>query len=427
MLCLFVSCWESPLPLDTISFTDTGTDRALIVRRGLSSGSLAAAQLSPFLSKCSWQWRQGSHMFNTSGSWCNLAQSESARLMPCSTCSEIRCNCWMYDFGLAIKYWPSWQQSPGWFPSCWLRMWTRLTRGLRLLPIAAIATPGTLNVVAAHNRPVTELQVPQINFANSSSFSYPDESGYFQSSSDDLFRLAVTVASGASLLQIPSTFPNASYQLEFFAPAISCQKPNASVAGEIESYINATWIENSRLDYLAFVPRFMNISENLNFTCGPNGQPSEAFPTIDFASLDTARLYVTLAFEISDGYVTPLVECLLKNASYKVGFDFSYPDQNLTVTQRELLHGVSAEGLEWNSQNERWAYAGVMDVFGRILCGLQSISSGGSTSAYTLYSITELNTISSNYLTSEPDQFVPTLEGIFQNITLSLFSNAIFR
>jgi hypothetical protein len=237
----------------------------------------------------------------------------------------------------------------------------------------------------------------------------------------------VTVASGASLLQIPSTFPNASYQLEFFAPAISCQKPNASVAGEIESYINATWTENSRLDYLAFVPTFQNISENLNLTCGANGQPSEAFPTVDIASLDAARLYVTIAFETSDGYVTPLVECLLKNASYKIDFNFSYPDQSLTVTQRELLHGVSAEGLQWYSPKERWAYAGVMDVFGRILCGLLSTDSGGSTKASTLFSITTLNTIANSYPTSEVDQFVPTLEGMFQNITLSLFSNAIFR
>src|SRR5271170_3179323 len=59
-------------PLDTISFTDTGTDRALIVRRGLSSGSLAAAQLSFFLSKCSWQW----HTLSTSSDcWLNFPKS----------------------------------------------------------------------------------------------------------------------------------------------------------------------------------------------------------------------------------------------------------------------------------------------------------------------------------------------------------------
>ncbi|PKX88316.1 uncharacterized protein P174DRAFT_465245 [Aspergillus novofumigatus IBT 16806] len=87
-----------------------------------------------------------------------------------------------------------------------------------LIPLTAIVTPATLNVVTYPARDEIERLVPNVNFdpsfwRNEAQF---DEAWHITSPSASMARVFTTLASSAQVLPVPAPFSNSSYNLSFW-------------------------------------------------------------------------------------------------------------------------------------------------------------------------------------------------------------------
>lgn len=111
-----------------------------------------------------------------------------------------------------------------------------------------------------------------------------------------------------------------------------------------------------------------------------------------------------------------MTECDLYNASYSVDFSFRYPDQDHDLRIVDWLNTVDydssgAEGVD--------SYLAVMDAFGKILVGTSSYK------AQYQQRNDYLTAMSMMDVEWQSGDAVRTgLEQLFQNITLSLFSDS---
>ena len=148
-------------------------------------------------------------------------------------------------------------------------------------------TPGTLtvasipqtNIISKH---VPEIDFPAINTTISDSF---DVDGH---DLINLQRIAMTAGAQGDVLQLPSVYPNASYRLDFFGPAVSCKEIEDENDVRILTRIfNFTAISHQYY-YFAFVPRAFELAETVNKTL-----TDKQFFLVDEWSEDASSIYVT--------------------------------------------------------------------------------------------------------------------------------------
>ena len=157
----------------------------------------------------------------------------------------------------------------------------------RLLPLAAVITPGTLTVASAANARTTMMKVPEIDFVAVNA----TVAGSFDTDGHDLInlqRIAMTAGAQGGVLQLPSAFPNNSYSLTFSGPTVSCKvvEDERSILA-LQRIYNFTSVGHMYY-YFAFVPRDYDLAVSVNLSL-----TDKQFYLIDEWSADANSIYVT--------------------------------------------------------------------------------------------------------------------------------------
>ena len=313
-----------------------------------------------------------------------------------------------------------------------------LTLVTRLLPFAAVVTPGSIVVEPTAHVQSMMLKVPQYSY-NFSNYAVVEGAGGngFLGSSTELGRIAVAAATSGQVLQIPSAYPNESYVLDFFAPAIKCELDNqvrdtmtkATIIGpdnhSDKQYLFASWIADDTIRGALGTPPydFNTIGDWETIGGGVN------------QSIDSRLQLHVLAYPgvAPSGGNAEVYQCLFHNASYRASFNFQYPLQDVKAKSVDLHEplevattlgvanlidrGQDAGTIEIMSRS--LAYAGMIDAFGSVMVGAARHSQygantllGGTRYAQTKIDWTNVNTT------------INTIERLFQNITLSMLSSS---
>jgi hypothetical protein len=163
-----------------------------------------------------------------------------------------------------------------------------------------------------------------------------------------LSRLSTATATQGQILPISPPFPNSTYALELYGPAVQCGQANSSVAAIIKSLRNeavtsfrGNIVENSDY-YFAFVPDLSNVRNS----SAPNGgvtavsqfrlqQPQNAsnqlWMVFSRYVLDTTGQRTT-----EDHYLL----CQLYNATYNISLTFEEGSQTIQDQGTRILNAV---------------------------------------------------------------------------------------
>ncbi|KAL2861718.1 hypothetical protein BJX68DRAFT_223128 [Aspergillus pseudodeflectus] len=134
-----------------------------------------------------------------------------------------------------------------------------------LIPLTAIVTPATLNVVTYPAWDEAELLVPNVNFDLSYWQNEVTHSEFAISSpSVDMARVFTAMASTAQVLPVTAPFSNSSYELSFWGPSYKCQRLSEALV-EIDGVTQELWdseipepmFQSSRI-YMGTVPSDLN-------------------------------------------------------------------------------------------------------------------------------------------------------------------------
>ncbi|KAL6699856.1 hypothetical protein J3F84DRAFT_404815 [Trichoderma pleuroticola] len=268
-----------------------------------------------------------------------------------------------------------------------------------LISITSFITPATLNVGWLATTFTALMRVPQIdftslNFANVQS--QPNLSPVYAYSNPQYAVLQIVTGSttGGYVLPISSPYENATWQLEFPGPALSCENINEASAlyRNISSNIHNATTAGAKgcarsFGYLSWVPT-VNIS-------------SGAISPLPFPSLFNIsdRNLSSIVYEQPSLPLGPLnghddglpnmtiTSCYMYNTSYTANFTYVNNIQSVNITTQGSFNNVSAmrtiAGVApveidqtphnppmYNVQGvETYAYEAVMDAFGRMFVG----------------------------------------------------------
>lgn len=170
----------------------------------------------------------------------------------------------------------------------------------------------------------------------------------------------------------------------------------------------------SHRNELLWTPLFIYLvgTEDSNHQNFSFGKPTEyktlsQYESNSSASINVCGRYPSLALNVSSAKkvnywnsAASLVQCALKNASYKVDFDFNYPSQNVNVKELSFLNDVASftSRASTSGSHQRWsaqiAYVSIMEAYGRLLVGTNVVSYPEyELASQTMYKITALGDI----------------------------------
>src|SRR5277367_1146473 len=233
------------------------------------------------------------------------------------------------------------------------------TYGLhRCLPLPSLVTPATLFVLPSTHIGWTNAQVPSLDMYSSNQtkrFTYSVQSNSSDSETEQFLgprtiisRLSTATATQGQILPISPPFPNSTYTLEFYGPAVQCGEANSSVATIIKSLRNeavasfrGNIVENSDY-YFAFVPDLSNVGNS----SAPNGGVT-AVSQVRLQQPQNAsnQLWMVFSRYILDttGQRTTEDRCLLcqlYNATYNINLTFEEGSQTIQDQGTRILNLV---------------------------------------------------------------------------------------
>jgi hypothetical protein len=317
----------------------------------------------------------------------------------------------------------------------------------RLMPLAAIITPGSLTVILTPQVTSQAGPVPSLGF-NTQMANFgatTGENANFAGATSDLIRIALASATSGSILSMEAPQPNSSYTISFPGPAVKCSQGSDA---DLKALINISTSdpEEVHFDYMAWVPRDSLGSVNLSYV--PLQMPGLDETDFTFpiqAEPSTAPGYNLYVFAphgtpLGDVYGPApfLLQCTLYNVTYKVDFKFDSgiqfldiqlgPKQELIPMGAPQIYGPAGIGSAPDPvlYNEVISYLSLMEAYGKIITG--SISTD-FTGGYLIQSTIIQSTLISQRLaaaipTSDNATVCAPFEELFQNITLSLFSSS---
>jgi hypothetical protein len=304
-----------------------------------------------------------------------------------------------------------------------------------------------------------------------------------------LTQVANAVASRGEMLNFPASAANSSYEMNFMAPALQCATVEDSFRDQfttnISQALNCTrdtqWRQGNQTKSTCYIQTLF-----LAWAPSPYGE-TDLTRTIGALYKETndtsASLYIATQGSLENSLPWNFINCSLYNASYHVNVNFTDGVQHVKV-QKNITHSVgyfsllnimgsaSANGgVDPITSDSAWVvstlnqfgYQAVMDAFGRMLGSQISVyfrsAAGGfnfNTSATSVMTTSLVNTVELSTLsqiaevcnsgggvavcnaqatnqklndTGAPASSLPltkAAEQLFENITLSLFSNEAF-
>lgn len=293
----------------------------------------------------------------------------------------------------------------------------------RCLPLAAVIAPGSLTVIYSPVSNVTNLQVAQLDYSLSTWYSLGPSSSDFEywSASAEVQRTGFSAATAGQITGASHMYDNQSYTIDFPAPAVRCVTANDTVRAAALAYFEGHFGSGGHLSYISWVG---NDDHGL-LTANSTGLATGDWSTLDITSTDAAHLFVysTLGGNYSTyNVLANVTECVLHNATYTAVFSTAKGVSQVTANRTlgdPLPAAATADSSTVASRElaeNTYTYQSVMDVFGKLLVGYASAQNSGSKYLYTSFQRT-LPTF------RDLEQTQTDLETLFQNMTLSMFSN----
>ncbi|KAL8303353.1 hypothetical protein RB600_006998 [Gaeumannomyces tritici] len=239
------------------------------------------------------------------------------------------------------------------------------------IPLVATITPATLSIRPGIVSRTASVNVPRPDFDNSKPWANFEGVGRPQSPSAVLNRLVAATASSVSVLPFPAPFPNASYTLDFFAPAIKCETLAESVAANAS--LQGLWDE-----HISFASKFYTL----------------------LVSNTTKRKLTNHLFINMGGPSGANYSCHLYNASYTVDFAFrngvqtsstvrnlAYPSPNLPLL--EIKRGQIFSDYKPGEVAYAYLFDALVDRFlvANMYLGASGTLNGGSDTSFFLTGI----------------------------------------
>ncbi|KAH7227133.1 uncharacterized protein BKA55DRAFT_599159 [Fusarium redolens] len=236
-----------------------------------------------------------------------------------------------------------------------------------------------------------------------------------------------------SIPTVPAPFPKSSYSVDCYGPSISCNTPsNASFAKPLAEAVNNETCCGDFAGYVGFVPS----GQTMNNT--------------DEGYALAAKLYVAVPGKpMSSSYImaNKSIKCQIYNSSYAVNLTFDNCQQNITYKSKRLngVTSIDAALTKANTGSSQFnatvAYISLMGSLGKLLLGSLGISHYGvmcPTQTQIMSSVLMdakemqvLGDVNTETDRSETPESVignismsDTLEQLFTNSTISLFSNS---
>ncbi|GKU09518.1 unnamed protein product [Fusarium langsethiae] len=331
-----------------------------------------------------------------------------------------------------------------------------------VLPLIAVITPATLGIEISSEPNITVVNslIPNIDYDKSLWFG-----GWFENRTvyhtTQISRIFLPVATLGSILNIHAPFPNSSYSVDFYGPSISCDPlQNRALTDRIRKVITDYSKFDGNVTYVGFVPtneRFPEFPSDLetwdDFAIqglygALNHTLVDLAPTLDITANDQnlveenypAAFYVATP-DGQDWQAKNILKCQLYNASYSVNFTFDNGLQDIKHNNKRL-NGVSAAdayecrfGKQLHECNPVTAYFSLMNAMGNLLVGAKWHAGNNVYGA-------QRTMIGSTTIIESPDMhsfyyekpkspikymsMADTLEELFTNVTISLFSNSEF-
>lgn len=157
-------------------------------------------------------------------------------------------------------------------------------------------TPGTLTVIYYQQTNITSLKVPQLSYngttwAEHGPFSSSDA---FYGASSSVKRAGLAAAMTGQVLNVPHTFVNESYHLDFSGPALSCSMANDSVRSIANKNLNGNTGSGGTYTFWSWMG---DDDHGLLNSTGESPLPSDTvagttWATLDALGEDAARIWV---------------------------------------------------------------------------------------------------------------------------------------
>lgn len=275
----------------------------------------------------------------------------------------------------------------------------------------------------------TLLQVPQLSY-NASTWAVhgPISSDLtFWSASTDMQRAGFAAAVTGQVVGALHTYANQTYSLDFNAPAIQCAAANDTVQAAAKELFNFSDGSGGRLAYYSWVGGDVHDPQSQVNASSSSGTSTDSnWQSLDMVSTDAARIFILSTLDSNVDLDNMVTECVLHNATYSVDFAVQGGVPSAVVSQLTINEGLPAlqslgvaPDSEMGYNSTRFAYQSVMDVFGKLLVGYARAQSQveGTEVYYSSFERTSVDW-------QDKIQMGADLETLFQNITLSLFSNS---
>ncbi|OQE10102.1 hypothetical protein PENFLA_c093G02106 [Penicillium flavigenum] len=333
-----------------------------------------------------------------------------------------------------------------------LQLWKRFPISMALalicwlLPVVSIISPATLSVRLAPFNEYEFKRVPRVDFASANFASFISVNSPFRDPirqkmwlsayrgpTPETQRIVNSVAAQGTILPIEPPAINSSWSVEFYGPAIICDKVDQTLAAYITQNVaqainvsQAHWSANpsgaeyalTRYGYLSWTPGSDNLTDSTPFVqdggdrftqrlneLGPipedpnNGRRIFSTPKKPLSEGAPLSLFVAVfphAMEspehdevvenVAGAVQDPMIlRCMLHNASYQANLTYVNGGQTIQVTDKAVLNGigylhgaVNFDEPEVSSNNsivhnfrvmESLSYQSIMDAFGNLLIG----------------------------------------------------------
>jgi hypothetical protein len=197
-------------------------------------------------------------------------------------------------------------------------------------------------------------------------------------------RLSMATATQGEILPIRPPFPNASYALDFYGPAVQCSQPNATVMKIIHDLrlnfvqsFQGNLIEEANY-YFAFVPDLSNLG---NASAPDYGVGTFLSMRMQQPESASNQLWMAYTRNVSDPNGTRYTEdhyslCQLYNASYSINLTFEEGEQTIQDTGTRILNTVDYPQLSTPYSDDlmsQHAYSAVMWALTDLLVGSMGI------------------------------------------------------
>ncbi|KAG7045572.1 het-r protein [Colletotrichum scovillei] len=313
-----------------------------------------------------------------------------------------------------------------------------------LLPFATLLTPATLTVKAAVARSIIVGPVPSISFTNEAfaRITVGTRTTTYSGPSDGVTRAALSSLISGTITPIASTYNNASWSLNFEAPALRCSALGAddelrinvtksatercSSSGYCYRYIS--WMPDTTTDLSPFLPG--NKGATRDTISGPRDAPISLYvvENNDDGLLDSNML-------VFDSFT----KCTLYSASYQTEFSYRSGVQEIsTITianepSEPWLQGVDAMSTKTFKKGVGVPFKAVMDAFSSMLIGSVLINRNIQGAPRIIQTQVGITNLAKNLMffgkqsSNQPEaghEIPRLLENMFLNTTLSLVSQA---